>query len=279
MRKLRASIDSGIRNIARFEDGKFNAKIVEFEDGTKGVLKERLHSTDVFRGVVKEQFHLNECAFYEMSRLLRFEVVPETVWTTYSGQPASLQRYVYGKHAEEFIPGIFDRSDEDWKLKISELGSRVSPADVKRIIVLDLLMNNTDRHDRNFLVSDTGKVWAIDNGTSGAKFLKYYMNVLHMFLLMDRFSLTSDIEKYLLRMTPLRLKRRLGKFQTDYETVWKRLQFILTNKENLSFRKLSRGNYGKDDFPSYRRELMLREDRDFPFIIEQPEGRMNSKYY
>lgn len=279
MRQLRLSINSGVSATKRADEGKFNAKILDFEDGTKGVLKERLHSNEVFRAVPKDRFHLNEVAFYELDRMLRFNVVPETTWTTYSGSPASLQRHVYGKHADDVVPGAFDRRDEDWKLRIAELGSKMDPLDVKKIVVLDLLMNSGDRHERNFLVSDSGKVWAIDNSVCGAPLLRYYYNTLHTFLLMDRFKLPREIERALKRVTPLRLKRRLTKFSVDYETVWKRLQLILSNKDDLSFRRLSRGNYGKDDFPSYRRELTLKDDRAFPFIIEQPEGRMIGKYH
>lgn len=279
MRPLRDSIESGVHGIERADEGKFNAKVVDFEDGTKGILKERLHSNEHFRGVSKDQFHVNEAAFYDLNRMLRFDVIPETIWTVFNGHPASVQRFVYGKHAEDIVPDVFDRTVDDWKLNVINLASKMSPSDTKKIVVLDLLMNSTDRHPRNFLISDSGRVWGIDNGICGAPFMRYYQNVLHSYFLRDKFRLTPEIEKALRRVTLLRLKRRLAKYGVDYETVWKRLELILLNKDDLSFRRLSRGNYGKDDFPSYRRELSLKEDRAFPFIIEQPEGSMAKKYH
>jgi hypothetical protein len=267
---LRESIQSGVKSEKRTPAGKFNAKLVEFKDGTGAVLKKRLHSNEDFRGVPKNVSHIRENAYYELNKLMGFNLVPETLWIAVGSEkkPASLQRFVFAKEPKEIVPEIFDRTRKDWKIKVAKLASKIDLQEAKRMVILDLLANNTDRHARNLLIGASGKVWAIDNGLSFAPFLKNYRNVIHKYVYTEHLTLPDDVEVKLRDLTRALLDAKLGKYGVDTGMILRRAKWILDHKDDLSFKKVARQGYGKNDFPSYREELLPERAIANPLVIE-----------
>jgi hypothetical protein len=82
-----------------------------------------------------------EVASWELSELLRWSVVPPTIVTSGTYGVGSLQLFIEA-HA----------------------GGEVSVAELRRLCLLDLLLNNADRKAEHCLVGDGGKLWGIDHG-------------------------------------------------------------------------------------------------------------------
>lgn len=91
----------------------------------------------------------SEVAAYKLNQLLGGDEVPETVFAEYEGKAGTSQSFVEGATlgAEATAKDILD----------------VDPLSIDRIVALDIIIGNTDRHPGNFLLKD-GKVVAIDNG-------------------------------------------------------------------------------------------------------------------
>lgn len=279
----------GVKSAERLPTGKFNAKLITFNDGTQAVRKERMHSNDIFRGVPKDRAHIREVAVAELDRMLGFNLVPETLWVEKGEDktPCSLQRFVFGHEAKELVPHIFDRTLPDSLERIGALALEINPESVKKLVILDLLSNNTDRHARNFLIAPDKNLWAIDNGLAFAPYLRFYRNVLHKYLFADRLVLPEEIEEKLRGLRKLdRLRKRLKRYGVDVDMTERRIDFILRHRHDLSFKTLAHGGYGKHDFPSYRDELQPKGTlptvieitgkdtdgriRDLPVVLELP---------
>lgn len=92
-----------------------------------------------------------EVAMYRLSDQLGWEVVPPTVITTGTFGEGSLQARVDADYSEHYFT-------------LMEAGRCVD--DFRRICVLDLLANSTDRKAGHCLLGADGHVYAIDNGLS-----------------------------------------------------------------------------------------------------------------
>ncbi len=79
----------------------------------------------------------HERAAYLLDRMLRFKIVPPTVIRLMSGEVVSAQKYVRGSRPHINRPPI--------------------------LAIFDYIINNTDRHDGNWFVKPSGRIWAIDN--------------------------------------------------------------------------------------------------------------------
>ncbi len=91
-----------------------------------------------------------EVAAYEVSQALGWGVVPETVLRT-KGAPygeGSLQRFVDADFEQHYFTLL---EDDTWR------------AELVRIAVFDLVVNNADRKSGHCLLAE-GRIWAIDNG-------------------------------------------------------------------------------------------------------------------
>jgi uncharacterized repeat protein (TIGR03843 family) len=95
-----------------------------------------------------------EVAAFELSDLLGFGLVPPTVGRQDAPMgPGSLQAFVPARFEEHYftlrdmdVPGLVD--------------------DLRRLCVLDLVANATDRKGGHCLIDDEDRLWAIDNGLS-----------------------------------------------------------------------------------------------------------------
>lgn len=95
-----------------------------------------------------------EVATWELSEALRFGLVPPTVGRESAPMgEGSLQAFVPARFEEHYftlrdmdLPGLVD--------------------DLRRLCVLDLIANATDRKGGHCLIDDDDRLWAIDNGLS-----------------------------------------------------------------------------------------------------------------
>ncbi len=97
-----------------------------------------------------------EVATWELSEILGFGLVPPTVARTGDDAPmgpGSVQAFVPARFEEHYFT-LRDRDDEDLLEQL------------RRLCVLDLVANATDRKGGHCLLDDDGRVWAIDNGLS-----------------------------------------------------------------------------------------------------------------
>jgi uncharacterized repeat protein (TIGR03843 family) len=91
-----------------------------------------------------------EAAAYQLSELLGWELVPETVWREDAPLgPGSLQRFVEADYSEHYFTLLEDPSHHEL---------------LRRIAVFDVVANNADRKSGHCLLGTDGRIWAIDNG-------------------------------------------------------------------------------------------------------------------
>lgn len=129
--------------------------IIKFKDNSQALYK-IIDSIEV----------IGEVNAYKTSKVLGWNIVPETVKDDFGYGEGSCQKWVEG--AEAYDP-YYGYGEEITEKNIDDLA---------KIFAFDVIVNNRDRHEGNFLVNDN-KIWAIDNeefGFSGAG--KYLMERL-----------------------------------------------------------------------------------------------------
>jgi hypothetical protein len=98
-----------------------------------------------------DHYYLRERAVYEIDHALGFGVVPETRVREQDGDIGSVQAWVHNAETGINTPEWWNAGD---------------PLDMARVAVLDYIVYNMDRHNKNFLVGPAGRMFAIDNGLS-----------------------------------------------------------------------------------------------------------------
>jgi SPP1 gp7 family putative phage head morphogenesis protein len=132
------------------KSGANGSKIVTFVDASKGVFKPlALEEADLRPGI--ENYYTREALATDIAAIVRYnDLVPTTAVTTLRKEPGSIQAFVTGARAAFELDGT------------EMFGS--SQRDVRRAILFDAILGNTDRHARNWMVSDEGKLVLIDHG-------------------------------------------------------------------------------------------------------------------
>lgn len=234
-------------------DGKFGARQVIFDNGTKACLKVQLHSNQKFHGITKDTQHMREVAAYQLDwKLLHFDLVPPTTLTIYEGKPASISSWVTGSTSAGIVERVFDKTQDDWKHRVALFATKVDVNALRRSCIMDLIINNTDRHAKNCLFDPFAKkVWCIDNGLAFGPYFKRYYNVFHRFLFRKNLTLKPDEADRLGRISLEDLRDVLTRYLRgrEIEDVYLRLQWVL-EQPNLAFEAISDGHEGKKDFPS-----------------------------
>ena len=130
------------------EPGSYRAK---FEDGANAMYK-----------VMTEGSIVGEVSTYDISEMLNWNVVPETIRTNFDKKgDGSCQRWVEGGQCPHEGHG-------------DGLGTMIGEehfGDLSEILVLDMVTGNYDRHGGNVMIDENDQCWAIDNedwGTAGA---------------------------------------------------------------------------------------------------------------
>jgi hypothetical protein len=132
------------------KSGANGSKIVTFVDTSKGLFKPlALEEAELRPGI--ENYYVREALATDIAAMVRYnDLVPTTAITTIRKEPGSIQAFVPGAKAGS----EFDGTDAFGQ----------SQRDIRRAILFDAVLGNTDRHNRNWLVSDEGKLVLIDHG-------------------------------------------------------------------------------------------------------------------
>lgn len=152
------------------------------------IYKPRRRETDARSGIPTGTFALCEWLAFQIDRALQLDIVPPTILRDGPEGLGSAQHWESGEPTIE-----------------RETAAPTDQEDLMRVAALDVLIGNTDRHRKNYLIAPDGKVHAIDNGLI--------------------FPERADSENGL-RSNPLKevqledlspeLSRRLEEFQTSY---------------------------------------------------------------
>jgi uncharacterized repeat protein (TIGR03843 family) len=90
-----------------------------------------------------------EAAAWELSELLGWGIVPETIVRDGPYGEGSMQRFVDADFEQHYFTLYEDEAHHD---------------ELRKFAVFDLLANNTDRKSGHVLLGDDGRLWGIDNG-------------------------------------------------------------------------------------------------------------------
>ncbi|MGH9029553.1 MAG: SCO1664 family protein [Acidimicrobiales bacterium] len=97
-----------------------------------------------------ESIYRREVAAYEVSEMLGWGLVPETIEREDAPMgPGSLQRFVPADFSEHHFTLVEDKTHHDR---------------LRTICAFDVLVNNADRKSGHCLLGEDGLIWAIDNG-------------------------------------------------------------------------------------------------------------------
>lgn len=230
--------------VKKLSTGKDGACKVFFPNGVRAVLKPKLFSTDTKWGISAASRYLREAAAYQLDRqILKWDVVPPTTLTTWKDVPASIQAWVSGVQASDLAPKLFKRNQGESTGQAVLLAAKVNTVALRKLVLLDLIINNTDRHGRN-VVFDTfsNHVWGIDNGCAFGECFTGHYNVFHRLLWPKRLFLTGRERSQLEAISLPQLQKALARYLSlrDITMTFLRIQFVL-EQPNLAFGVLSAG--------------------------------------
>lgn len=243
--------------LSSLEGGKFGAQLLTFANGEKGVLKTKPFATNSFRGIPKQDLPKREVAAYMLDRdVLDFGVVPETILTRWQGREASVQKFIVsGLMPRDLVSGLFDKQLDDWKYRIAKFFTKVALEDMQKVVLLDLIMNNVDRHGKNILVDPVlKKTWAIDNGLAFGRYYRNYRSIFHKYLYYAKLHVPKWAVEKLSRVTRDQLDKALLPYLPPLliNDTWLRIKFILDHRDRLAYKRFSgRPGLGNNDVPSY----------------------------
>lgn len=258
---------SSIKLIA---EGQIGARLVTYPNGMQAIMKVASSKTtktkrEKQKGIDVETMPNREVAFYKLSKLLGWDIVPETVLHEFHGFPASFQQYMTSAKLYEIEPRLKDPKDptkghDAWVIALREtLRDKVPLEDTLRLTVLDFLAGARDRHAANYGVrldlEGTKARWRLigwDNGCTFGLTQERYKCVAHKYLFRFAMDLSPvwDALRGLQRSTlQSELRGLIGDEAVDH--VWLRSQFILTFPHRMPWKTLSQGNDAAESFPSY----------------------------
>jgi hypothetical protein len=140
---------------------------VQFEDGTYAVYKPKAGERQgLRRGITHE--YTREAIAYEIEKYLKFGQVPETLVLDIPVPTLPEPVYIGGRYRQ---PSKGVGAYQLWKK--GKMGAELTPQEYaqiplkekQKLVLLDLIAQQTDRHSQNWLFNTTTKqVVAIDNG-------------------------------------------------------------------------------------------------------------------
>jgi len=98
-----------------------------------------------------DDIYRREVAAYELSEMLGWRIVPETIVRDGPFGLGSLQRFVPADFSQHHFTLVEDEDTHD---------------QLRTICAFDVVSNNADRKSGHCLAGDDGSIWAIDNGLS-----------------------------------------------------------------------------------------------------------------
>lgn len=153
---LKSGVQSGITKKTKLGGGKLGiVRRVELNDGTQAIFKEAQTGVTLPGGALHTVEDQNSAE--ELSALI-------------AGQTRTKAPVVYKKNAHQSYQQIAPGHPANTVFPMNERGELVIPDEIangyqgQRIGVLDVLLDNSDRHTGNWLVDDENNLYAIDHG-------------------------------------------------------------------------------------------------------------------
>jgi hypothetical protein len=159
-----------VENLSEDQRGSNESKIVELENGEKGIFKPTAGDDPDLRRATGGSLVDREVAAYGVDQALGWGLVPTTVRRTINGQEGSLQRWMYGEDGMTLLDKVRAGTgnlglSKNYRVK-SDAASKINKNDLLRMHAFDHIMGNQDRRFPNLLVGRNGRLVAIDNGFS-----------------------------------------------------------------------------------------------------------------
>lgn len=134
--------------------------LLDFGNG-KGVFKPSSGEKRCRYSVPVGTYYKREVATYDMAKLMGMsDLVPPTVVREHKGLTGSIQAFVTNAVEAQ------KKGDGEYKNGKASGGKWNGERDLARAAALDFATLNTDRHDKNWMVHGSGKLFLIDNGLS-----------------------------------------------------------------------------------------------------------------
>lgn len=133
-------------------NGTFLVRVADDEDHAPAIYKPASAERPLWD--FPDGLWMREVATWELSEVLGFSLVPPTVGREEAPMGAgSLQAFVPARFEEHYFT-------------LRDLDDPTLIDDLRRLCVLDLVANATDRKGGHCLIDDDDRLWAIDNGLS-----------------------------------------------------------------------------------------------------------------
>ena len=143
------------KQIGKDKDCVNDVYLTELDNGAKGVFKPDAGAASFWENNYEEGYSLanHEAGASIVNDALGFNIVKKVVIKDgmHEGKPAR-------GSVMEFIENAETKNDRP------AMAKNVSEQDRVQMQVLDLVIGNFDRHGDNWMIDDSGKAWAIDNG-------------------------------------------------------------------------------------------------------------------
>jgi len=135
-----------------------NSYIIKFNNGSAGIYK-----------IMKKGDIIGETSTYNISKILNWDIVPETISGNFGKGNGSCQKIINGV---EPYAGYEVDNIKIYKKHFDNLA---------KIFVLDMILGNGDRHEANLIIDNANKCWAIDNEFIGmARASEKFMGALDL---------------------------------------------------------------------------------------------------
>jgi hypothetical protein len=121
--------------------------ICRFKDGSLAIHK-TMKAGDI----------VGEVGTYETSKILDWDIVPETIQCDYGKGEGSCQKWI--PDSDEVSDGLIG-----YGIRLDEKHLN----DLSKIFVMDMILGNYDRHTGNIIIGKNDHVWAIDNEMWGKR--------------------------------------------------------------------------------------------------------------
>ena len=142
---------NNIKEIQSLEDIGINGNI---HDKESFIIKFKNNSQALYK-TIKPIGIIGEVNAFKTSKVLGWNIVPETVKGNFGHGMGSCQKWVDGEE-------VYSQEYNNYGKKLTKKNIN----DLAKIFAFDIITNNRDRHVGNFLVSNN-KIWAIDNEEFG----------------------------------------------------------------------------------------------------------------
>ena len=262
-------------------EGKFGAQLATYSNGYRAVLKTvsaggKKAEVRTFRGIPLDTVPMREVAFYKLAKKLGWQdIVPETVLHEYKGEVASYQLFVPSIYLRELDKSIFDDKNKNRVHNLRVLSRRFPKDEWRRLVLLDLIGNNRDRHGKNVIVRFPGPhLVAIDNSIAFGTCFGRYRDIFHKYLFPRSFNFEPyrDTIKNLTKSDLSSLHALLK--PTEVAHIFMRAQFLLRFPYLTPFETMSEGQTGLNDFPSrkpfFREKARIFQERPLVLSPERP---------